>query len=388
MLGAWLALSLASAACDSGPGPTGPQPGSVTVTAVSPATGSSFGGTSVTITGTGFGAGATVQIGAAAATNVTVVSSTSITATTAANAAGVADVRVTSGGAVGALAGAFTFVTPTVGPNSAPTVEAISVATPRKNQPRSLASTGDRITLTSSINDAETALGDLTVQWTASPDVGSFSGTGASVQWTAPASTTAPQTVTVTLTVVEPYFEADPSGLPVAKEHRITRTATIKVHDSEKEVGDMAVDFLTLFSNSTKTPEEVLHNFSKTCDDGDGYAEEYNDIVINRDAVVIMSHVPGTPRNFEYDFRSAQACTNKSQTPGDVCVEVPWSWTDYVKAEDRTRTVSGTDFVTAVYEEAEWRLCHSRWTATDTLTGQPVQLDFNRTRIIKSPFQK
>jgi len=57
-----------------------------TVTSVSPNSGSTLGGTAVTITGTNFAAGATVTFGATAATSVVVVSSTSITTTTPAEA--------------------------------------------------------------------------------------------------------------------------------------------------------------------------------------------------------------------------------------------------------------------------------------------------------------
>ena len=53
-----------------------------TVTSVSPNNGPTAGGTAVTITGTNFAAGATVTFGGTAATNVVVVSSTTITATT------------------------------------------------------------------------------------------------------------------------------------------------------------------------------------------------------------------------------------------------------------------------------------------------------------------
>lgn len=76
------------AASNSAPAPT--------VTAISPTSGSTSGGTSVTITGTGFSSGATVSLGGTAATNVTVVSSTSITATTPAHAAGTVNVVVTN----------------------------------------------------------------------------------------------------------------------------------------------------------------------------------------------------------------------------------------------------------------------------------------------------
>ena len=52
------------------------------VTSVSPNTGSTAGGTTVTISGSGFQTGATVTIGGVSATNVNVVSATTITATT------------------------------------------------------------------------------------------------------------------------------------------------------------------------------------------------------------------------------------------------------------------------------------------------------------------
>ena len=65
-----------------------------TITTISPNSGSTNGGTAVTITGTNFISGATVTFGGTAATNVTVVSSTSITATTPAHVAGAVNVVV------------------------------------------------------------------------------------------------------------------------------------------------------------------------------------------------------------------------------------------------------------------------------------------------------
>lgn len=84
-----------------------------TVTSVSPTSGRTSGGTAITITGTGFQAGATVQVGAASATGVTVVSATSITATTPSGAAGVASITVQNpDGGIATLPGSFTFVPP------------------------------------------------------------------------------------------------------------------------------------------------------------------------------------------------------------------------------------------------------------------------------------
>ncbi len=70
--------------------------GQPTVTSVSPNNGPVAGGTAVTITGTNFAAGATVTFGSAAATNVVVVNSTTITATTPAGSAGAVTVTVTN----------------------------------------------------------------------------------------------------------------------------------------------------------------------------------------------------------------------------------------------------------------------------------------------------
>ena len=94
-----------------------------TVTAISPASGTTTGGTMVTITGTGFLPGATVRLGSIAAAYVTIVSSTSIMATTSVEAAGTVNVIVTNpGGQSGTLSNGFTYV------NLTPTVTAISPA--------------------------------------------------------------------------------------------------------------------------------------------------------------------------------------------------------------------------------------------------------------------
>src|SRR5438067_4164814 len=109
-----------AAARASGQGGGNPAP---TVSAISPNSGTANGGTAVTITGTGFLAGATVTLGGTAATGVTVVNSTSITATTAAHAAGTVNVVVTNTDAQsGTLTNGYTYT----GTNPAPTVSAIS----------------------------------------------------------------------------------------------------------------------------------------------------------------------------------------------------------------------------------------------------------------------
>ena len=67
-----------------------------TINSISPQSGSTAGGTAVTLNGTNFLSGATVTIGGAPASGVTVVNSSSITATTPANTAGTVNVTVTN----------------------------------------------------------------------------------------------------------------------------------------------------------------------------------------------------------------------------------------------------------------------------------------------------
>jgi len=83
-----------------------------TVSSLSPATGSTYGGTAITISGTNFTGATFVTIGGIAATDVIVVSSTTITAYTYAHAAGSASVLVTTAGGTNAANTLFTYETP------------------------------------------------------------------------------------------------------------------------------------------------------------------------------------------------------------------------------------------------------------------------------------
>jgi len=80
-----------------------------TLTALHLPVGSTAGGETVTLTGTGFVAGATVSFGGLAATNVTVVNGTTLTAITPAHGAGVVDVSVVSSGVTVTLVQAYTY---------------------------------------------------------------------------------------------------------------------------------------------------------------------------------------------------------------------------------------------------------------------------------------
>jgi len=129
-----------------------------TVTSISPTSGPASGGTFVTITGTGFSAGASVTLGGTAATNVTVVSSTSITATTAAHAAGAVTVVVTNTDSQsGTLTNGYTYSP------AAPTVTSISPTSGTTSGGTSVTITGTGFATGASVTLGGTAATNVTV---------------------------------------------------------------------------------------------------------------------------------------------------------------------------------------------------------------------------------
>jgi len=94
-----------------------------TITSLNTTSGSASGGTTVTVTGNDFVSGATVLVDGAAASNVTVISKTSLSFVTPAHAAGVVNVQITNaGGTTATLSNAFTYVA-----SSASTITSLSV---------------------------------------------------------------------------------------------------------------------------------------------------------------------------------------------------------------------------------------------------------------------
>jgi len=83
----------------------------LSVSAISPTNGTATGGTALTITGVGFTAGDTVKLGNSSCTSVTVVSSSSITCVSPAQAAATVTVTVTRpGGTSASLSSAYTYL--------------------------------------------------------------------------------------------------------------------------------------------------------------------------------------------------------------------------------------------------------------------------------------
>ncbi len=330
---------------------TAPPP--PTVTAIAPTTGTTAGGTPVTITGTNFAAGATVAIGGVAATSVAVLSATSMTAVTAARTAGTADVVVTQGGQTATLRGAFTYTAPQQNP--LPVITSLTVQGTRTNQPPNLADLGEEVVVTATIQDNETPVSQLLIEWAA--DTGTFTGAGPSVRWRAPASGLTPAVATLTVKVTEVIGAL--GDWPGAVTQSVSASTTVRVHDSTKEVGDQAVGFLLDFSNSTLSPEYVVRNFWDGCP---GKAAELEDVRNNRLNYLITGYKIGTPSAVTVAFGGTCALGEA----GDACVTVACEWDDIYKPLNEPGKASGTCYLSHVYRNSKWWLCSSRFQGTST----------------------
>jgi hypothetical protein len=329
------------------------------VSAISPIVGSTGGGTAVTITGNEFASDAKVTLDGIPATNVVFQNSTTLLATTAAGPAGTGDVVVTSGGHTATLPNGFGYVAPS-GANRPPVITGIGVL-PRPGQPAGFANQDETVTLVADATDAETPVSALTFLWTGP---GSFGGTTATTSWHLPATISpAPSPVTVSVTAVETYVEG-----------KLTHTQTsdpkmfvVQVHDSQKEILDMGQDFLTLFSNSSVSTSDVLHNFSTTCDGGKGRADEKIDVDNNRALYVQDFSAFKISRRGPALINFHSACVlpdGRVQANVDACASYAVHWEVNKKSTGAREITNGVDYVSAALENNTWRLCHSSFIAS------------------------
>ena len=346
------------AACSS---PTAPPPITFGITAISPTVGSTTGGTTVTITGAELANDITVMIGGVPATNVALQGSTRLTAVVGARPTpGAADVVVTSGGRTATLPNGFAFVSPS-GANLPPVINAVRSIGPYPGQPSGFADLDQTVTLVVDVTDNETPVDQLSYDWTGP---GTFSGSGATVQWHLPATVSpTPSPVTATLTVTETFTE----GKVTHKNSSSPQIFVMDVHDSQKEILDMGQDFLTLFSQSQISTKDVLHNFSTTCDGGQGRADEQTDVDANRATYIedfgafrISGRGPA-----RIAFHSVCVLPDgRVQNNVDACSSFAVHWEVIKRTTGARQITNGVDYVSAVLEKSQWRLCHSSFIPT------------------------
>jgi IPT/TIG domain-containing protein len=345
-----------------------------TIARIAPAAGATTGGTAITIIGSNFATGAIVTIGGVAATDIVVRDSATLFAKTGAHAVGTASVVVSVNGLTATLSDAFTYANPGPENNPPPKVAALVAQGSRPHEPAQFADLGESIAITATVTDGETPLDQLAFQWTA--DTGTVSGSGPSVTWKAPDTGSTPLEANIQLTIVERYITPD----SVIHENAVSQTTTVSVHDSVKEVGDLAVLFLTDFSHSDIPPETVVRNFTDKCK---GKAAELSDVQHNRNCYVITDYFVGSPTS-SIQFDSVCPYQAHGPRPADACIGVPVRWVSTGKgcsdelAEGETGVSEGTDWVTSVYLDSKWYLCDSDFEGNATTTATSTMRRFKK----------
>jgi len=248
--------------------------------------------------------------------------------------------------------------------NNPPTIESIVVQGTRRNEPPGFADVDEIVPITAAVRDDETAVDRLQYTWTAT--TGAFTGTGARVSWRAPASTATPTSVTLTLEVVELYG--------VNLQHRVTRTAAVALHNSVKEVGDMARQFLLDFSDTNiKDAAYIMRNFgtAATCPQPNEIVNELNDVVNHFTNYRMMAFMIGQP---SVTVNFGGSCPFRGKL-GDACAVTRAYW-DSIDLRTNVREAhDGNDIIAAAYSrnQSRWWLCASDYQSPPNATGTALR---------------
>ena len=239
-------------------------------------------------------------------------------------------------------------------PNGLPVVDSITVQGSRLHEPSNFADAGETIVVVAKVHDDETPADQLYYAWNAT--AGTFTGTGQSVTWTAPADVPAATSVTISLRVSEKY------GANQAFEHSVDAASTLSLHDSMKEVGAISRQFLLDFSDTNiKDADRVMQNFG-----GTGTCPNPSEVLDERDQV-IAHYTFFRMLSFRVDqpivsVNFGGVCpTVHGPKRGDACASVDVMW-DSIDTRDNSRIPNaGTDQITAAYSaaNARWFLCSS-----------------------------
>lgn len=225
--------------------------------------------------------------------------------------------------------------------NTPPTIQSMTTASQRVEADQELQ-------VTAVVQDAETAVDQLTYAWSSSPLTGSFSGATSQVRWRAPKLATSPSLVTLALTITEKYTSGGQ-----AKENSVSGSTQVHYNDSTAETTKLSMDFLTDFTTYAVSPEQCVRNFSDSCR---GKADELSDIQNNRALFQILSG----------NFSVSNVSYNGDRTFANITA--PCTFYDIRKDNGKHETVVGTCRLTSVYENWQWRLCESNfdWIGTTT----------------------
>jgi hypothetical protein len=241
------------------------------------------------------------------------------------------------------------------------------VVTNSPPQIRSLTSSDTRaevdspITLTATVEDAETPLANLTYAWSA--PTGTFSGTGSTVTWVAGQDASTPADVILTLTVTERYNNGS-----TQLENKVTSDTTVRLHNSPKELREMSLRFLNDYANSRIPPDQCVAEFSDSCN---GKKDERADV---EDVRHDYEHIGSTLRHTSlsiapnrltatvHTFCSFTVKVITTQPREESCQTSPCPL-------GSIGTFTGDCRTTNVYEKGRWWLCDSTATSIPSLNS-------------------
>jgi len=225
---------------------------------------------------------------------------------------------------------------------------------------------GTPITLTATVEDAETPVANLEYRWSA--DTGTFTGNGAVVTWSPAADAKTPADYVIRLTVVEAY-RAGPAGSFVL-ENTASSTLTAHVNNSTKELAELSLRFLADFANSRVSPDKCVSEFSDSCS---GKKAELEDITANRhDFEIVGSALRHTSLQIAPTWTTATVHTScaftsrviSKEPQSEGCKNDP----SFCKF-DSVQNVQGDCWTTNVYQAGRWWLCSSSFSPLGALTA-------------------
>jgi hypothetical protein len=229
-------------------------------------------------------------------------------------------------------------------PNTAPVVRSVTASAAQVEA-------GQELTVTAAVEDAETPVDQLRYTWMADPAGGSFEGDGRVVRWRAPATGPVPSDYVLRVTVLDGPLIA--SGA----------TSSIRVNDGLREMRQLTETFLADFSDSNKSAEVCVRNFTNSCP---GKQEELADIQRNRQTFTILSS------NYRIDSVEMNAnpffCTGPGGPSSCARVIAPARWVSLNRTNNRIEEVRGDAWLTGIYENRQWWLCDSRFFGSPSAT--------------------
>jgi hypothetical protein len=240
-------------------------------------------------------------------------------------------------------------------PSSAPAAPAVGALT--ASAPRVEA--GESVQVSATVDNGGFPADQVKLAWTASPNNGRFSGTGSQVSWQAPgAPADTPDTYTLSLTATARYKDA---GQP--KEYVAAVSVPVHYNDSNREITNISLQFLTDFTTFSVSPAQCVRNFSDVCP---GKADELKDITTNR----AEFHILGG------DFFVQSITYNPSRTFANIVA--PCTFDDIPNKTGIREKVQGICLLTATYQNWAWWLCDSHFkgiaTTPTTLMGEALML--------------